>query len=128
VETATVPAARLDEIAGGWKQRFDTYLGDIQRRMGTGEASADEADTIINLERTVLLYDLMMGELLETDPGDAAQFNSTSSLDALSQRLATRCRYDAPTLHAALSFTHDQDNLRRQWDGKAWRWRWVDEL
>jgi hypothetical protein len=96
--------------------------------MGTGEASADEADTIINLERTVLLYDLMMGELLETDLGDAAQFNSTSSLDALSQRLAARCRYDAPTLHAALSFTHDQDNLRRQWDGKAWRWRWVDEL
>ncbi len=128
VETATVPAARLDEIAGGWKDRFDAYLGDIQRRMGTGEASADEADTIVNLERTVLLYDLMMGELLETDPGDAAQLDSTSSLDALSQRLAARCRHDAPTLHAALAYTHAQGNLRRQWDRNVWRWQWVDGI
>jgi hypothetical protein len=128
VETATVPAARLDEIANGWKQRFDAYLGDIQRRMGTGEASTEEADTIVNLERTVLLYDLMMGELLETDPGDATELDSGASLKALSRRLTARCRHDAPTLHAALAYTHARGNLRRQWDGRAWRWGWVDQL
>ena len=128
VETASVPAARLDEIAGGWKERFDAYLGDIQRRMGTGEASADEADTIINLERTILLYDLMMGELLETDPGDAHEVEATASLEGLSQRLATRCRYDAPTLHAALTHTHGQGNLCYCRDTNARRWRWVDQL
>ena len=128
VETATVPAARLDEIAGGWKERFDTYLGDIQRRMGTGEASADEAETIVNLERTVLLYDLMMGELLETDAGEAQDPDPATSLEALSRRLAPRCRYDAPTLQAALAFTHDHGNLRRQRDGHVWRWQWVDGL
>ncbi|MEE4609333.1 MAG: radical SAM protein [Desulfobacteraceae bacterium] len=128
VETASVPAARLDEIAGGWKERFDAYLGDIQRRMATGTASADEADTIVNLERTVLLYDLMMGELLETDPGDATESDSAAALGALSRRLAARCRHDAPTLHAALTFTQTQGNLRRQWDGRAWRWGWVDQL
>ena len=128
VETATVPAARLDEIAGGWKERFDAYLGDIQRRMGTGEASADEADTILNLERTILLYDLMMGELLETDPGEVQDAETTASLEGLSRRLAARCRYDAPTLHAALTFTHQQGNLHQRRDGNAWRWQWVDGL
>ncbi len=128
VETATVPAARLDEIAGGWKERFDAYLGDIQRRMGTGEASADEADTILNLERTILLYDLMMGELLETDPGDAREVEPAASLKDLSRRLAGRCRYDAPTLQAALTHTHSQGNLRRCRDCGTWRWRWVEQL
>ncbi len=128
VETASVPAARLDEIAGGWKQRFDAYLGDIQRRMGTGEASADEAETIINLERTVLLYDLMMGELLETDPGEAGETDAAASLDALSRRLAGHCRYDAPVLEAALAFTHARGNLRQVKDAHAWRWQWVDGL
>ena len=128
VETATVPAARLDEIAGGWKERFDTYLGDIQRRMGTGEASADEAATIVNLERTVLLYDLMMGELLENDAGEAQNLDPATSLEALSRRLAARCRHGAPAIHAALAYTHAQGNLRRQRDESVWRWRWVDRL
>jgi anaerobic magnesium-protoporphyrin IX monomethyl ester cyclase len=128
VETDTVPAARLDAIAGGWKQRFDAYLGDIQRRMGTGDARADEAAIIDNLERTVLLYDLMMGELLETDAGDDRDFDPASSLEALGRRLAARCRYDAPTLCAALAFTHARGNLRRHRDGQIWRWRWVDAL
>ncbi len=128
VETASVPAARLDEIAGGWKERFDAYLGDIQRRMGTGEASQDEADTIINLERTVLLYDLMMKELIETDPGESEGADAAASLENLSRRLAARCRYDAPALHAALAYTHANGNLRRCRDGGTLCWRWVERL
>ena len=128
VETATVPAARLDEIAGGWKERFDAYLGDIQRRMGTGEASTDEADTIINLERTILLYDLMMGELLETDPGEAEGTDPAAFLEGLSRRLFGRCRHEASAIHAALVHTEAQGNLRRCWDGSVWRWQWVDRL
>jgi anaerobic magnesium-protoporphyrin IX monomethyl ester cyclase len=60
VETPTVSREMFDEFIIGWEKIYDEHLEEIGRRMKTGEASEEEASQIINLERTVLVYDRMM--------------------------------------------------------------------
>jgi anaerobic magnesium-protoporphyrin IX monomethyl ester cyclase len=60
VETPTVSLEMFDEFIIGWEKIYDEHLEEIGRRMKTGEASEEEASQIINLERTVLVYDRMM--------------------------------------------------------------------
>jgi hypothetical protein len=55
----------LDEIAVDWEDRFNRYLGDIKDRMQKGKADADEVYQLTNLERIVLVYDLMMKNTVE---------------------------------------------------------------
>ena len=101
--TPTVPsprprpstATRSTSIAVEWEDRFNRYLGDIQERMQKGEASADEAHQLTNLERIVLVYDLMMKTVIEqtgTWP-DREATNAAGLLDGLIRRV------DAATQH-----------------------------
>ncbi len=65
VENGGIRPAILDKVASGWMERFDLWLGDVEKRMAEGTARPDEADQLINLKHTVLVYDLMMGRLIE---------------------------------------------------------------
>lgn len=116
--------ARLDAIADGWQARFIDYLADIQQRMQTGAASDDEAAQIHNMNRTVILYEMMMGEMLAevtTAAGDG--------LTALAQAVAPRLpAFDAGTIHAALQHAWEGGGLRRLAENGRVRWSWIDIL
>jgi hypothetical protein len=65
VETPSVSRQMLDDIVMNWENNFNRYLGAIAERMAAGEASEEEAWPLVNLERTMLYYDLMMKSIIE---------------------------------------------------------------
>ena len=65
VETAAVSREMLDRVVIKWEEEFDSYLGYIKERMEAGQAGEEEAWPLINLERIVIIYDLMMERVIE---------------------------------------------------------------
>jgi len=126
--------ARLDAIAEDWQTRFLDHLADIQNRMPSGAASEDETALIHNMNRTAILYEMMMGEVLEkfaplageegTAGGDAQH------LDALSDQVFGRMpNWSRDAIRDALGHARQREGLRREStaDGTT-VWRWVDYL
>ena len=69
IETPTVTRRMLNDIVIGWENDFNRYLGLVAERMAAGEATEAEAWPLVNLERTVAIYDLMMENALEKRGG-----------------------------------------------------------
>jgi radical SAM superfamily enzyme YgiQ (UPF0313 family) len=128
VETAEVPAARLDEIAIGWENDYHRYLGDIRKRMEAGRATPEEAGQLEGLERTVTLYDLMMRGAVESagdwETGPEEQREAAALLEALIRRVAARAGGDAAATRAALEWAFREGHLACGREERRVRWRW----
>ena len=125
---------QLDAIAIDWETRFKDYLDDIGRRIDSNTASDDERQQIRNMERTVILHELMMAEALEkTASFQNAMTPSTPSRTAIDDLADRVSRYlpDWPVkkINDALHHAQDLNGLRlgTQSEGKP-SWRWVDFL
>ncbi len=131
VETPTVNRNMLDDIVVAWKNEFDGYLADIKNRMPTGQATPDEIWQVKNLERIVLVYDLMMKNVIEEKGYLQAENNSLSGNDAL-QTLVNKIKdsttYRPADLHDALQWSVEQGNLTYRIDAGQVKWHWVDYL
>jgi anaerobic magnesium-protoporphyrin IX monomethyl ester cyclase len=126
--------AQLDAIAEGWQARFLDYLADIQRRMPNGAASEEEAAMIHNMNRTAILYEMMMaGTLEKLGPcagGGMLREPDGAAVDDLARRVRPLLpNWAHDTIHDALRHAHAREGLRleRAPDGKP-AWRWVDYL
>jgi radical SAM superfamily enzyme YgiQ (UPF0313 family) len=83
VETPSVTCRMLDDIVIGWEDDFNRYLGSIAERMAAGKASEEEAWPLMNLERTVTIYDLMMENAIEKRGGWIIRFPAEQGRDLL---------------------------------------------
>ena len=96
--------------------------------MPSGDASEEEAAQIHNMNRTAILYEMMMTETLEKiDPFDDA---GEACLDDLARRVAPLLpNWPQDTICDALQQARERDGLRleRAPDEKM-AWRWVDFL
>ncbi len=95
VENAGIQPEVLDKVAAGWMRRFDLWLADVEKRMATGQAQPAEAAQVVNLKRTVLIYDLMMGRLIEQHgnwPLDAENTMEPGRIDHLAEILAAHVK------------------------------------
>jgi radical SAM superfamily enzyme YgiQ (UPF0313 family) len=119
VDTGGVAPEKLDDIVVGWKKRFDAWLGDVERRMETGEATEDEAAQLVNLKRTVLTYDLMMDRSLEKFSGAE---NGDAPLPRLAEALSANTAHSPDALSDALGNLHARGLIQSR-DGC---WSWVD--
>jgi len=126
--------ARLDAIAEDWQTRFLDHLADIQNRMPSGAASKEEAALIHNMNRTAILYEMMMSEVLETlaplagEEGTAGE--DAQHLDALSDQVFGRMpNWSRDAIRDALGHARQREGLCREStaDGTT-AWRWVDYL
>jgi anaerobic magnesium-protoporphyrin IX monomethyl ester cyclase len=129
-ETKTVTRQMLDEIAVEWEDRFNRYLGDIKERMLAGRADADEAYQVTNLERIVLVYDLMMKDTLaqvgtwpDRQPADPA-----GVLDTLVRRVDAATSHDRESIRDALEAAADKGNLICEQTHGTVCWKWKDYL
>ena len=126
VETDTVSAAMMDGIVAEWQKAFDDYLGDLKRRLESGEATAEEAWPLINLERCVLTYDLMMDRFLEEH--GCWSDDGSDPLEILAAKVSDHSGKTRDlaidTLRAAL----DKGSLRLFRQNGLVRWEWVDYL
>ena len=129
VETASVDKETLDGIVGDWRNRFDLYLGDIERRMATNEAQPHEIDQIVGLKRAVMVYELMMGTGIEkagTWPAETA--HSPDPVARLASRLARESPYKIEDLTPTLSYLHQRKDLVCDQGQGQVRWQWRDYL
>jgi radical SAM superfamily enzyme YgiQ (UPF0313 family) len=127
-ETAAVSQAELDRIVIDWEQDFNRYLGDIKLRMQAGDATPEESFQLVNLERIVLIYELMMKSIIETEGilrDDPQAAPGEDPIEALARRIQGRMPCDAALLLDSLRTAAERGDLfcERQADGERWRWR-----
>jgi anaerobic magnesium-protoporphyrin IX monomethyl ester cyclase len=131
VETASVDRQMLDQIVITWENEYNQLLADIKQRMQKAEASPEEANQLINLERIVLVYDLMMKNAIEQKgywPNDGRPMRPEDNLRTLCDRIGSMVAADPQSLHDTLNHALQQGNLRcSNVNGKI-RWQWVDYI
>jgi len=133
VENSGIRREVLDEVATGWMQRFELWLDDVAARMDRGAAAPDEITQVVNLKRTVLLYDLMMGGLIEqygSLPPEAARLPETERLERLTAGLSRHVNNPPAEIRDTLKHALAKGDL--VWgsadEDYRVRLRWVDYL
>jgi hypothetical protein len=131
VETPSVDHRTLDDIVAKWETEYDDYLPDIQVRLEKKEATKDEIWEIGNLERIVLVYDLMMKRMIE-DSGyrhhRGSPVTEKALLTLLSKKICQTRDYDPQRLYETLSDAVQLGNLKHVNKNGKIKWRWVDYL
>ena len=131
VETSSVNREMLDEIVIEWENQFDEWLGEIKRLREKGEAAEDEAWQLTRLEHTVLIYDLMMGKVLEEKgswPDKGEPVSAGDTIKTLVNRIAGSIDHEQEQVFNTLTFAVEQGNLRCIKENGQVRWEWVDFL
>ena len=130
-ETSRVSREMLDKIIVGWEDKYNAYLGDIKKRMRTGEADDGEAAQVINLERIVLIYDLMMSGALEQEgriPLSGQSTGNQKELKLLAQNVNRFTKFSENQVFETLCHAKKQCNLKCRKRGDHIKWEWVDYL
>ena len=129
-ETGSVSRQMLDAIAIGWEERFNGYLADIKKRMQSGTAAPDEAHQVINLERIVCVYDLMMKRIVEHAGTWSAADGSEADagLNGLIERVQKAAGGNPAVIRDALEAAVRQDHLVCERGHGLISWRWRDYL
>lgn len=131
VETADVNQDMLNAIAIDWEKNIDIWLGDIARRIQSGEASEEEAFPLKNLERTVAIYDLMMDRAIEMRgrwETNGHPISDTEALRELAERVRERVPHDPQRLYESLNQAFLKGNLTNVVKNGTIQWQWVDYL
>jgi len=131
VETQTVTREMLDEIVIEWEDEFKEWLGEIKRLMETGEATEQEASLLTNLAQTVLIYDLMMGHVIEKKGSwrhNGKPIARPDALKTLVDRVAGATRHRPEDISCSLTHAAEHGNLRYEESAGKVQWRWVDYL
>ncbi len=130
-ETATVDQMTLDDVVIEWEQKFDEWLGDIKSRMGTGGATEEEARMLTGLEHTVLIYDLMMGRIIEEQGSwrnNGRPPSQADPLDTLAKRVARVSSYSREEVAQILGRAVDKKSLTCHEEPHQVRWEWNEFL
>ena len=131
VETPEVNRRMLDEIVIEWEDEYNQLLADIKQRMQKNEASDEEALQVINLERIVLIYDLMMKNEVERRGSWSHDGGPESTEDRLKKLAARISRFSDATpemLYSTLGQALAEGNLTCTDRNGSVRWQWVDRL
>jgi hypothetical protein len=121
----------LDYIVITWENEYNQLLADIKLRMQTAEASPEEVEQLTNLERIVLVYDLMMNEAIEQKgfwSNDGRPMSTEQSFRTLCDRVGSMVDADPQLLHDTLSRALQQGNLNCSDANGKTRWQWVDHI
>ena len=131
MKTHAVDSGTLDDIVIKWEQEYDDYLNDIKMRMGKGRASKAEIFEIENLERIVLIYELMMKNVIEQHGfwhHEGGPLRTEIGLKILSDRISRFFDADQRLLRTTLEQASKQGDLSHSAINGTIRWEWVDYL
>jgi radical SAM superfamily enzyme YgiQ (UPF0313 family) len=131
VETPEVNRQTLDDIVMGWEDEYTLLLGDIKQRMLKKTASAQEAEQVNNLERIVLVYDLMMKNVIEQKgfwSHNGQPVSIQDNLNILGDKISTEIKAAPQLIQDTLNHALQKGDLICQETDKTIRWQWVDYL
>ena len=131
VETPAVDRKMLDAIVIGWEDEYNQLLGDIKRRMPLNTASAQEIEQLTNLERIVLVYDLMMKNIIEHNGSwlrGRKPMTAAENLKLLCEKISTTLDAAPQLIRDTLSLALQQGDLRCRQTDETIRWEWADYI
>ncbi len=131
VETPSVDRKMLNDIIVKWEAEYNEYLSEIQSLMGKKEATETEIREVENLERIVLIYDLMMNGVIEAEGRQyhqESQLTEKELLRSLSKKICRSTGYDPKRLYETLGHAARQGNLMHVGQNGNIQWQWVDYL
>jgi hypothetical protein len=99
--------------------------------MEAGEAKEDEASVLTNLVHTVLIYDLMMGRVIEEKGfwrNNGKPIAGPDALETLVDRVAGSTRHRSEDIFCSLASAIEHGNLAYEEDHGQVRWKWVDYI
>ncbi len=122
--------ARLDAQVQRWERRLHVYLEDIRRKIAGGTATPEERGQIVNMERTVILYEMMMGDVLaKAAPAGREAASETEAFVQLAEQAVKAIPDFTPDQIAdALQEARRRKGLRQIRRGEFIQWEWVDYL
>ncbi|OQY04145.1 MAG: hypothetical protein B6I22_10000 [Desulfobacteraceae bacterium 4572_123] len=130
VETPATNQAMMDAIVIKWENEYNNELDHIKKRIATGEATAKEAEPLVNLERIILIYDLMMDRMIEKR-GTWHQTGPEADKDplkTLASRLHASVNVPLDRIYITLKSAVEHNSLKLLRTGTEFRWEWVDYL
>ena len=128
VETSSVSQKMLDDTVMEWERECNEWLTKMQASMKKGEATEEESLQVNRLEQTVLIYDLMMGRVLE-EKGFWKNKDKTDSGHALKKlinNIEGSIDYTQEQISETLNFSVEQGYLKCKEKKDQIRWEWVD--
>jgi len=131
VETAEVGREMLDRVVMDWEARLENYFLQIRKRMENGSATAAESGQVIGLERIMVAYELMMGNLIEERgfwDEETGPVSDSEALRSLAGRVENALAYNSDTILDALDFAKENGTLKCFRENGQIRWRWMDYL
>ena len=131
METPAVNRQTLDNIVIDWEDEFNQLLADIKQRMLEKAASPQEAEQVNNLERIVLVYDLMMNNVIEEKGSwshHGRRMNVQDNLKILSDKIRDKLEASPQLIQDTLSLARQKGDLVCQEYSAMIRWQWVDYL
>ena len=131
VATPAVDRQTLDEIVIGWEDEYTLLLGDIKQRMLKNAASVQEAAQVNNLERIVLVYDLMMKNVIEQKgswPHAGQQISAEDNLKILVDKISKGLEATPQLIRDTLSHALQKGDMTCQAADGMIRWQWVEYL
>ena len=131
VETVDAGRLQLNAVVCDWEKKYHQYLGHIQNNIQAGTASADEVSQLENLERAVMVYELMMKNIIEENgawPHQRLQVNTEENLKLLIDRIISNQKVDCKILESALDHAAANGHLNCQIKADGVKWKWQDYL
>ena len=131
VETPEVNGRMLDEIVIEWENEYNQLLADIKERMQKKEASDEDAQQVINLERIVLIYDLMMKREVERNgfwSHDGRPVSTDDNLRKLADRISRSFDATPDMLYSTLGHARGEGNLTYTDENGKLQWQWKNYL
>ena len=132
VETSEVSKEMLDEIALEWDTGAKEKLGEIERKMATGDATDDEAFQIINLERFLFIYELLMSRVIEENGhwvnGTKPINGDKDAISGLAERTYTKLNKDKDKTESILKYAFEKGTLNYAVKNDQVHWQWKEYL
>jgi anaerobic magnesium-protoporphyrin IX monomethyl ester cyclase len=89
VETPSVNRKMLDDIVIEWENEYNLFLANVKEDMQHGQAAPEDAAQLVNLERIVLIYELMMKHPID-EIGALQQHEHSAGKTEMLQNIAER--------------------------------------
>jgi radical SAM superfamily enzyme YgiQ (UPF0313 family) len=129
VSTSSVDSKTLDDIVIDWETKFKADLDKIGARMKKGQATEEETQMIVNLERIIVLYDIMMEELIEKKgswPSNKNPLSFTDAIDMLAGHIEKSTSHTKDKILNSLHHIYEQGTIKYSNENGQIRWAWVD--
>jgi len=121
----------LDQVVIAWEEEFNERLGEIKVRMGTGDATEEEASLLTNLEHTVLIYDLMMDHIIEKQGcwrNGGKPLSAPDAFKILVDRVVGATGLREAAVSSSLAPAVECGNLSYEEKHGQIQWRWADYI